>query len=102
MVEIVHHKYIHGEDFKKRSVVKAFSSIGKAEEFLVELGFVYGTPYPFRIAGWYHQGTKIHSNGGLYDVIDYIEANIESVEIDCGVEKNALNFFDAFVNEEDI
>lgn len=102
MVKIVHHKYIHGEDFKKRSVVKAFSTIGKAEEFLVKLGFVYGTPYPFRITGWYHQGTKIHPNGGLYDIIDYIEANIESVEIDCGAEKNTSIFFEAFINEENI
>ena len=33
---------------------KLFSTQEKAEQFLVNSGFLYGVPYPFKICGWYY------------------------------------------------
>lgn len=102
LVMIKYHRNAHGNDFQKRQLAKVFSTEEKAEEFLMKLGFVYGTPYPFRIAGWYHYKTKKHANFEIYDVFDYIEATIDTMAIDKGTEWKGISFFDAFISDEEM
>lgn len=37
-----------------KSETKLFSTQEKAEQFLVNSGFLYGVPYPFKTCGWYY------------------------------------------------
>ena len=80
VIFIVNLRYIrnmHGSDFVKRTMAKVFSSKENAEEFLVNMGFMYGKPYPFIVARWYHKKLTQHPNFDVYDIFDYIEADIE-------------------------
>lgn len=59
IVNIRHIRNMHGYDYLQRTIAKAFSSEENAKEALVDMGFVYGKPYPFRVAGWYHKSIQI-------------------------------------------
>lgn len=82
VVTITYHRNMHGNDFINEMVVRLFSTKNKAEDFLVKEGFLYGKPYPFNVTGWYHSKWTIHPNFDLYDIIDYISAEIEEAEVD--------------------
>ena len=48
------HLGLFGNKEIEKSETKLFSTQEKAEQFLVNSGFLYGVPYPFKICGWYY------------------------------------------------
>mgnify|MGYP001631165748 FL=1 len=48
------HLDLFGNKEIEKSETKLFSTQEKAEQFLVNSGFLYGVPYPFKICGWYY------------------------------------------------
>ena len=102
IVNIRHIRNMHGYDYLHRTIAKAFSSEEKAKEALVDMGFVYGKPYPFHVAGWYHKKQQKHPNFDLYDIFDYIEADIECAEIDKRFKSEEWNFFRSFTSGDSI
>lgn len=102
IVNFRHMRNIHGYDYLQGTIVKVFSSEEKAKEALVDMGFVYGKPYPFNVAGWYHKKQQKHPNFDLYDIFDYIEADIKCTEIDKKYNGGEWNFFKAFTSGDSI
>lgn len=73
---------IIGDREVEKVVQKIFTTEDKAIEYLVKNQFVYGTPYPFRFAGWYR------SDGGI-PITRFLNADIRKVIVndehrDCG------------------
>lgn len=61
----------------EKSEIKLFSTQEKAEQFLVDSGFLYGVPYPFKTCGWYY------TRGFSYPVSDrFLTATIEMIMVD--------------------
>lgn len=101
IVNICYIRNIHGDDHVKRTIAKVFSSKEKAKDFLVNMGFVYGKPYPFIVAGWYHNKQTKHPNFDLYDIFDYVKADIECAEID-KINCEGWNFYKDFTSGDSI
>ena len=67
-----------GEKFEK-SDVKVFTTEERAEEFLIENGFVYGCPRPFKCRGWYYDRNV---NADVIAPSRFVFATVDKVIID--------------------
>lgn len=76
LVKISYYRIMFGDELQKTDE-RLFSSIDKAKDFLVRNEFIYGCPFGFKRAGWYHCSYINRSC-----ITDIVVATIEPIGLD--------------------